>query len=92
MMPTSVPLLTKPDRVHDSRRRCSIRWLVLMCGTALLTPPSQRPQRKNLLLQNEIKRLKEELDTSRTFTLIWLVTTLLFGSISYAWFLDWLGS
>ena len=52
---------------------------------------SDRLQRKNLLLQNEIKGLKEELDTSRTFTLIWFVTTLLFGSLSYAWLMDWLG-
>ena len=31
-----VPLLTKPGGVHDLRRRCAIRRLVLMCGTALL--------------------------------------------------------
>ena len=52
---------------------------------------SDRLQRKNLLLQNEIKGLREELETSHTFTWIWFVTTLLFGSISYIWFMDWLG-
>lgn len=59
--------------------------------TKLFKMESDRLQRKNLLLQNEIKGLKEELDTSRTFTLIWFVTTLLFGSLSYAWLMDWLG-
>ena len=53
---------------------------------------SDRLQRKNLLLQNEIKGLREELETSRTFTWIWFVTTLLFGSISYISFMDWIGS
>ena len=52
---------------------------------------SDRLHRKNLLLQNEIKGLREALETSRTFTWIWFVTTLLFGSISYAWLVDWLG-
>ena len=53
---------------------------------------SDRLQRKNLLLQNEIKGLREKLETSRTFTWIWFVTTLLFGSISYISFMDWIGS
>ena len=52
---------------------------------------SDRLHRKNLLLQNEIKGLREELETSRTFTWIWFVTTLLLGSISYARLVDWLG-
>ena len=53
---------------------------------------SDRLQRKNLLLQNEIKGLREEPETSRTFTWIWFVTTLLFSSISYISFMDWIGS
>ncbi len=58
----------------------------------LLKTEIDRLHRKNLLLQNEIKGMREALETSRTFTWIWFVTTLLLGSISYAWLVDWIGS
>lgn len=78
---------TVESRTHDIDELTQQRPV----DARLFKMESDRLQRKNLLLQNEIKELKEELDTSRIFTLIWFVTTLLFGSLSYAWLMDWLG-